>query len=820
MNLPVSDGRCFHCGLDNPPRPFVVQFEQQYRNTCCPGCQSVMSAIIDAGMGDYYLHRTEFAISGNEQRDPVLEQLSLYDDAELQRDFVDISGEFCSVQLSIEHLTCPACAWLIERRLSREPSVKSINVNVSANRALLTWDASQQALSEMLKLLSGLGYPALPFQPEQQEAMYEKNNKGYLKKLAVAGVLTMQVMMIAFGFYFDYLGNIDPIMASYFQYVSLFLATPVVFYSGSQFHLSAFYALRARSVNMDVPVSFAILATYIASIKSILLQTGELYLESICMFVFFLLSSRYLEHRARHKSIEIAGNLLTQQPVSARLVLASDQVENIPAKKVVAGQILRVKAGELIPVDGCVINGSGQVNESLLNGEFEPKACAVGSPVVGGSMLVDGAIDINATANYADSTIQKILKLQQVAFSEKPSINLLIDKIARYFVSVVIIIATLSFVVWYQIDSERAFWISISILVATCPCALGLATPSALTHAVNCFNQLGAIVKRSEVIQTLATARHWVFDKTGTLTEGHFSIAHQHWLDPIGSDRQLAARQALLQIESQSSHPMAAAFNQEHLDGQAQNDSISATNDSVTLEQFQILPGLGISAVINGSLVRVVAYRRNTLTLSNQQASQMPSLTPDVVLTIDDVERAYFWLADTIKPDAMAAISELHKTLRLTLLSGDSKKNVAQLAARLTLSEAIAEQTPESKLAWIKSTQQDGPLVMVGDGVNDAPVLAQADASIAVGNAAQLSKMSADVILLRSELQLLPLLRQKSCESMKIIKQNMAWAIGYNVSVLPFACAGLLEPWMAALGMSLSSVIVVYNSTRIKANKT
>lgn len=817
MNLSVSDDRCFHCGLDNPAKPFVVKFEQQRRNTCCPGCQSVMTAIIDAGMGDYYLHRTEFAVSANEQRDPVLEQLSLYDDAELQRDFVDIDGEYCSVQLSVEHLTCPACAWLIERRLGRESSIQSITVNVSANRAYLTWDASQQSLSDILKLLSSLGYPALPFQPEQQEELYQKNNKRFLKKLAVAGVLTMQVMMIAFGFYFDYLGNIDPVMATYFQYVSLFLATPVVFYSGSQFHLSAFYALRARSVNMDVPVSFAVLATYLASIKSIVLQTGELYLESICMFVFFLLSSRYLEHRARHKSIEIAGNLLTQQPVSARLIVADNEIHDIPAKKVVSGQCLRVKAGELIPVDGRITHGFGQVNESLLNGEFEPKSCTVGSPVAGGSTLIDGVIDIEATANYADSAVQKILKLQQVAFNDKPKINLLIDNIARYFVIAVIIIATLSFIAWYQIDSERAFWISISILVATCPCALGLATPSALTHAVNCLNHLGAIVKRSEVIQTLATAQHWVFDKTGTLTEGKFSIAHQHWLDPVGSERQLAAKAALLRLESQSSHPLAAAFNQGPIAGQRSETEHSADANAAVVERFQILPGLGISGVINGVEAQVTAFRRKALELSAEQTSKLPSLPPDVVLTINHEERAYFWLTDTIKPDAKATLSELHHRLHLTLLSGDSQKNVAQLAAELSLSQSVAEQTPESKLAWIKTTQQKESLVMVGDGVNDAPVLAQADGSIAVGNAAQLSKMSADIILLRSELRLLPLLRQKSKDTMRIIKQNMAWAIGYNLSVLPFAIAGFLEPWMAALGMSLSSVIVVYNSTRIKA---
>ena len=506
------DYTCFHCGLAAPDdHSFVVRVFDQPQVMCCPGCAAVAQSIVDNQLTDYYQFRTEKAQrapSAVEQAE-LLAKLSVYDAPELQQDFVLDQGVLKEVQLTLEGITCAACGWLIERHLIKQPGVIQNAVNVGAARASIKWDPTVTSLSTILSGLSGIGYDAQPFSPEQHELTYQTEHKRFIKQLGLAGIMTMQVMMLSMGFYFDWLGNIDAVMREYFQWISLVLTTPVVFYAGSTFYLGAIKALSQRVLNMDVPVTLAIMGTYIAGIKATYLHTGEVYFESICMFIFFLLTSRFLEHRARYKATEIASNTMKYVPVSATVLTPQSNEQTIvTAKSLTPGQIVLVKAGETIPIDGEIIDGNTHIDESMLTGEFEPVTKGIGQTVYGGTINQHNSIIIRVRAELKYALVNQILRLQTDAMAQKPAIAQMADKLSQYFVVAVLLIASITFAVWHALGNEDAFWITVSILIATCPCALGLATPSALTSAMARLQQDGVLLKQANVLEALTVIDH------------------------------------------------------------------------------------------------------------------------------------------------------------------------------------------------------------------------------------------------------------------------------------------------------------------------
>ncbi len=769
---------------------------------CCPGCQAVSQAIVDNGLEDYYTFRTEPAAKGDLAILETLNKLAVYDQPEVQEEFVLDSKKAKQIQLTVEGITCAACGWLIEKQLSRTRGIVQVAVNVSARRALVDWDPEHIALSEVLATFQRIGYRASPFQQDKHEESFRAEQKSYLKKVGLAGIMTMQVMMLMAGMYFDLFGNIDNEMRQYFHWISLVLTTPVVLYSGSIFYISALKAIMAKTVNMDVPVTLAIFGTYIAGIKATWLETGDVYFESICMFVFFLLMSRFLEHRARHKAATISSNMLEYIPVSATLI-EGNQTSDVLAKQLVPGQHVLVRAGETIPVDGYVIEGRSQVNESMLNGEFEPASKTAGSKVFGGTVNQSGTLTVKVTKRLKDALVNQIVRMQESALSSKPQIAQIADQLSRYFVVAVLAISAATFGYWTAQDNPDAFWITISVLVATCPCALGLATPSALTCAMARLNNQGVVLKRADALEQIAGIDTLVLDKTGTLTEGKFSI-QSTWVATEVDEADVM--QIAGSLEARSEHPIALAFK---------------TDTPLSVSEFQLTIGSGISGIINGSHYRMGAREFVGANAAAQitAATQLPLESASVWLIREDQLLAVFWLNDTIKADVESTLNALQLEQKV-LLSGDTDANVKSIANQLHIQTYLAEQRPEDKLAYVQQQQADGhKVMMLGDGVNDAPVLASADISVAVGNASDLAKSSADVVLMNEHISAVPELFEMSIRTRRKIKQNIAWSLGYNLLVLPFAVSGLLAPWMAAVGMSLSSVIVVYNSTRLMKAK-
>jgi Cu2+-exporting ATPase len=803
MSIKIPDGHCYHCGLPNVEgERYPATILKIERIMCCPGCQAVATAIVNNGLESYYEFRTETAARGDAALDNTLSQLAVYDEPELQEEFVFDIGKHKQIQLTVEGITCAACGWLIEKQLAKVKGLKQVSVNVAARRALVTWDDSEIKLSSILNRLKQIGYESLPFQSDQHEASYQNEQKSYLKKLGLAGLMTMQVMMLAMGQYFDLFGNIDNEMQRYFNWISLVLTTPVVLFSGSVFYVSALKAVLARTVNMDIPVTIAIIATYIAGIIAVNKDTGEVYFESICMFIFFLLISRFLEHRSRHKATQISSNMLKYIPVTANKWVGKS-LESVLAKQLRIGDLVLVKAGETIPIDGVVTDGAAHVDESMLTGEFEPVKKQVNARVYGGTLNQDGQISLKVTSTLKHAMVNQILRLQETALASKPSVALVADKLSRYFVIAVLAISALTYTYWTSQGNPEAFWICISILVATCPCALGLATPSALTCAMAKLNRTGILIKRADALEQLTHVTDVIFDKTGTLTEGKFT------LDKMWFDANAMSEQEMLYIagslEQCSEHPISSAFPVDYPKHVENVEIVIGNGIKGVIESIQFTIG---SASFLSSKLGDFKIQLNNLGLQNEQDA-------NVFLAEEDKLIAAFSVCDSIKKDVSTVLSHLEQ-YSTTILSGDSQANVESIANTLGISNKISQCSPKQKLAYIADLQANGKVtLMVGDGINDAPVLAASNVSVAVGNASDLARNAADVILINANLPTLLDVIAMAKRTKRKIKQNIAWALSYNLMVLPFAMMGVLTPWQAALGMSLSSIIVVYNSTRL-----
>ena len=827
MSIVISQGHCFHCGLPNTEGeayPTEINFVTHYM--CCPGCQAVSRAIVENGLQSYYEFRTSPAAKGDAALENTMSKLAVYDEPELQEEFVFDEGQFKSIQLTVEGITCAACGWLIEKQLVKLAGVKQVSVNVSSRRAVINWDEGDVKLSGILSRLKQIGYDSLPFQADLHEASHQKEQKNFIKKLGLAGIMTMQVMMLALGQYFDVLGSLEDETISFFNAVSLLLTTPVVLYSGSVFYLSAFKAIMARTVNMDVPVTIAIVATYVAGVMAVNKNTGEVYFESICMFIFFLLIGRYLEHRSRHKASLISANMLKLIPVTAQKKTPQGFV-SVLAKQLVKDDVVMIKAGETVPVDGYITQGKSSFDESMLTGEFEPVVKGVGQRVYAGSMNQQDAIVILVESSVKYAMMNQILRLQEMAMANKPKVAATADKLSRYFVIVVLAVSLLTYGYWYLQGNDHAFWITISVLIATCPCALGLATPSALTCAMAKLNEIGILLKRADALEQLTYTTDIVFDKTGTLTRGEFSIA-KCWISPDAhaffniSDDAIESHvmQLCTNIESRSEHPIAKAFSRASKDDNTEQQQQSAAQtacENFTISQYSVIIGEGVVATINDTEYHLGSPAMAMSLLGTALVANIKKTITgaNVLLCANNTLLTAFWITDTIRDDAQEIVQALSKH-NLTILSGDTQQNVDTIAKQLSIANAVGDSTPSEKLAYIAKLQgAHKRVVMLGDGINDAPVLAAADVSIAVGNASDLAKNAADIVLLNPKLQSVVDVLEMAKRTKSKIKQNIAWALAYNFTVLPFAMVGWLTPWQAALGMSLSSIIVVYNSTRL-----
>ncbi|WP_411167197.1 putative copper-importing P-type ATPase A [Aeromonas sp. DSM 116730] len=789
---------CFHCGEPvSTGSDFTLEIKGIAQPMCCPGCQAVAQTILECGLASYYEHRTAPGIKG-ELVPSELAALTHYDLAEVQQEFVTETGTLREIQLSVEGLTCAACAWLIERHLMGLPGLHYVNVNTTTHRARIKWDPDRLSLSDILKGFAKIGYRAYPFQTHSQEALYAREVRSYMFRMALAGLGSMQVMMCAVALYMDLFISVEEEFMIYFKWISLLLSTPIMIYSAQPFYAGAWRSLRQGHLSMDVSVSLALIGAFVASIWATVFNTGEVYYDSITMFVFFLLLGRLLELRARRKASESSSNLARLVPIMATRIDADGEHE-VAAKTLRVGDRVRVLAGATLPADGIITLGQASLNEAMLTGEQLPLLKQAGDPVFAGTINTDAPLEIRVSHPIEESRLAQIMRLQDHALDDKPAIAQLADVLSRHFILVLLLIAAGVWTFWHFHAPERAFWVTLSVLVATCPCALSLATPTALTSATAHLTRSGILLRRGHVLDVLTRANRIVMDKTGTLTTGNISLVGVQPLAELGEDECLAIARAL---EAYSEHPIARAFRSK------------GAEDAVLPAASEVTPviGHGIQGRIAGKHYRIGSARWLALA-DEQEATQGLA----IYLADETGPLARFTLADTLRPDAGALIQAFKAAgLQTTILTGDSSPQADAVARELGVDELVKGVTPDGKLAYLKAREAAGDIcIMVGDGINDAPVLAGAHASFAMAGGTDLAKNSADAILLADDLSRLLTARALALRTRRIIQENFAWSIGYNLLVLPLAASGWLPPYLAAAGMSLSSLIVVTNSMRL-----
>lgn len=791
---------CYHCGEPVPSGSrWSVTVLGEPRDMCCPGCQAVAEAIVAGGLESYYSHRTEHSVNPEGLPRTLQDELEMLDRSDVQQRYVQSEGDRQNIQLLIEGINCAACGWLIERRLKQTPGVLEASLNLGNNRLGLSWDRNQTRLSALLAEIKRIGYIGHPYEPDQASAQIAAENRRYLRRLGLAGLMFMQVMMATMALWDGFNRDVTPEMAITLRWTALLLTTPVVLYSCIPFFRGAWRDLKNRQLSMDVSVSLAIGATYLAGIWAILTNSGEIYFDSVVMFAFFLLAGRYLERRARQRTVESTARLVNLLPPSTLRIDEDGQTQRIMLDEVRRGDRLEVKPGESIPADGVIVSGISSIDESALSGEYLPLAKRPGDRVTAGTLNVEGPLQIEVSAVGEQTRLSAIVRLLDRAQSDKPRLARLADRVAQYFLlGVLLSIIVVGGLWWTLVSGERAFWIIIAMLVAACPCALSLATPTALTTATGSLHKLGLLITRGHVLEVLNRIDTVVLDKTGTLTEGRMTLER---VEPFpGQDGELALQQARM-IESCSEHPIARAF------GRSARQAQEVVNH----------PGHGMEGNCDGRLLRI-GKPAFVAELGSWAAPEVPS-APGQWLLLGDARGpiAWFVLNDRLRRDAGELIASLKRRgMRIVLLSGDHAPVVQRMAAQLGIDEAIGNAAPDDKLAFVQQLQRKGARVlMLGDGVNDVPVLASADISIAMGEASDLAKTSADAVLLGSRLEAISEAFEVAARTRRIMIQNLFWASAYNFGILPLAAIGLVTPAIAAAGMSASSLLVVFNALRL-----
>ena len=790
---------CYHCALPVPPGSrFTAVILGEPRELCCPGCQAVAEAIVAGGLESYYQHRSE--ASANPEALPVqlVDELALYDRADVQKPFVRHDGDLAEATLLMEGISCAACGWLIEKHLRSLPAVVEARLNLSNHRLHVRWADSQLPLSQVLSELRHIGYAAHPYQPDRASEQLASENRLALRQLGVAGLLWFQAMMATMATWPEFNIDLSPELHTILRWVALFLTTPIVFYSCAPFFKGAMRDLRTRHLTMDVSVSLAIGGAYLAGIWTAISGVGELYFDAVGMFALFLLAGRYLERRARERTAAATAQLVNLLPASCLRLGQDGQSERILLTELRLGDRVLVHPGAVLPADGKILDGQSSIDESLLTGEYLPQPRSLGDSVTAGTLNVEGALTVEVQALGQDTRLSAIVRLLDRAQAEKPRLAEVADRAAQWFLLFSLIAAAAIGLLWWQLDASRAFWIVLAMLVATCPCALSLATPTALTAATGTLHKLGLLLTRGHVLEGLNQIDTVIFDKTGTLTEGRLALRAIRPLGPLSSDDCLSLAAAL---ENRSEHPIARAF------GRA----------PVAAEEVTSSPGLGLEGLVGTQRLRI-GQPAFVCELSGCPVPAMPDEAGQWLL-LGDSQGALAWLVldDRLRSDAPALLAACKaRGWHTLLLSGDSSPMVASVAAELQIDEARGGLRPDDKLQVLQQLHQQGrKVLMLGDGVNDVPVLAAADISVAMGSATDLAKTSADAVLLSNRLDALVQAFSLARRTRRVIIENLLWAGLYNGLMLPFAALGWITPVWAAIGMSISSLTVVLNALRL-----
>ncbi len=790
---------CWHCGEALPANPPQASVAGVSHAVCCNGCRAAAEWIDKLGLADYYRLRSSPSARAP---DPQAAQRNAQTWArpELSRHVVrTLDAKHNEALLLIDGIRCAACVWLIERSLSAVVGITSVQVNAAAQRARIVWDPARTDLSAILGALAQTGYSALPLDAAALDDARRREARAALKRLAVAGFGAMQAMMYASAIYLGAWGAMDAATREAMRWLGLLVATPVVFYSAAPFFAGAVRALRAHTLGMDVPVALAIALIYGASVIEALRGGGEVYFDSVSMFVFFLLVGRYLEMRARHRAGNLADAMARLAPAFADRIRADGGIERIGALELSVGDRVQIAQGERAPADAMLESAACRVDESLLSGESAPVRKTRGDALVGGSLVLDGPVVARVTRVGTDTALAGIAALVARAQSERPRLARAGERAAAGFVARVLALAALCTIGWSFIDPARALTATLAVLVVSCPCAFALAVPAALTRALSVLASRGVFVVHTDAIENLALATHAVFDKTGTLTCAELDLTSIDALDP---DEALALAAALARG---SRHPVAQAL--------ARAASELAPRN---VHDIRSIAGSGIEGVVDGRHLRL-GQRGFALD------SHAVGADDDAVFLAEDGKiPSAFHLRERVRAGARATLDALRADgVNVELASGDAHAKVEAVAQRLGIESWHARMSPADKLERLRTLRAGGARVLaIGDGINDAPVLAGADVAVALASGSEVAQATGDIVLDGDNLPALAHARAIARETLAVLRQNQRWALAYNLAVVPLGALGFVPPWLAAIGMSMSSLVVILNALRIGRNES
>jgi len=803
MRADRATAACSHCLLEVPETSAIREtIDGKEATFCCPGCMAIHALLRSEGLTGFYDRRGGWSPGPPET---VRIPLDAFDGA------VRASGRQAEADLVISGIRCASCVWLIERYLGGRPGILSTRVNFATGRARVSWDPSETGIEAVVLAIRALGYT--PYPPDSLPAgdALRREASDLLLRFGTAAFLSMQVMLFTAGLYAGYFQGIDARYADLFRWLCFLLSTPVVFYSGAPFLLGALHGARHGAFGMDALVFLGAFSAYGYGAASLFLG-GDVYFDTATMILTLILLGRYIEAVARSRAADGISRLVRLAPVMARKAIPDGRTVDVPVASLSPGDLVEIVPGERMPVDGNVVEGNSEADESMLTGEAAPVSKIAGDPVVAGALNGTGRLLVRVARTGADTVLSRVVQSVEEAQARKAPIQRAADRVARFFAPVILLIAagTVFFGLHGGSLPHAALMSGIAVLVIACPCALGLATPLAVLVGTTSAQARGILIRGGDVLEQAAKVRCVLFDKTGTLTLGRPRLTD---VEAIGIGREEALRLAA-SLESSSEHAIGRAIAKAY-----------PADRRLPVQGFRAHPGEGIEGEIDGMrylLGRPELLERFGVAIDSEAsrayAAHSAARRSAVLLSNGSKTLAILSTEDALRPEAAAAVSLLRASgTTVVMVTGDDPGVAARVAGGSGIDNVHARVSPEGKREEVRRARERfGPVLVVGDGVNDAPALAEADVGVAMGRGTGLAIHSAGATLITEDLLRIPALLALSRATMRVIRQNLFWAFSYNLAAVPLAVAGKLHPIAAAAFMVGSSLLVVGNSLRLR----
>jgi len=787
--------RCDHCHLEYD-KSILISDNGKY--FCCKGCQGIFHLLEDEGLDSFYEKMGEHSIEPPKELHDSIDKFDL--DGFMQK-YVKQEDGFNKISLVIDGIHCSACVWLNEKVLHKTDGIVEVSINHTNNKAKIIWDSDSIKLSQIIQIIRNIGYNAYPYDPSMQEEQANSKRKDYYSKLLVGVFCTMNVMWIAIAQYGGYFTGMKSDIKNILNFAEFILATPALFYTGSIFFRGAYYGLKNKFINMDLLIVSGTLSVYIFSIYAMFSAHGETYFESVTMIITFVFAGKYLEVLTKKRAVDTLDSFSSSLP-SEVTIIKNNEKALVGVESVEVGDIIELRAGDKVVIDGVIINGEGSFDNSSLNGESVPVLLKKQDKILSGSICIDSVIRYEAITPYASSMLSKMVSILEDSMDKKPRIEQIANSVSGYFSAIVLVLSILTFIGWFLYTSsfEQALIISISVIVIACPCALGLATPVATLVGISKAAKKGVLFKEATFLESVSACSTVVLDKTGTLTYGTPKVISSH----INEDFDTSILYSLVCL---STHPISKGVKEFFKEKSLQ---------IYDLKDVKIIEAKGIKATYKGKVILAgnsAFMKENALTCRDTKGSFSQlhvAFCGEIV--------AQFALEDKLREGAIQTISYLKSiNLDIVMLSGDNKSIVEKIANKVGIKEFRAHMYPTQKADFIGDLRANGKkVVMVGDGINDTLALSKSEIAITLGSGTDVAVNISDIVLINDSFESLKTVFDISRKSFKIIKENLAISILYNIITIPLAMSGHVIPLVAALSMSLSSLIVVGNSMRIK----